>query len=69
MFDTHTHTHTHTSLVIAGLLMSVESNSGAADAGAAVTWSGAEVAATSGLLFLCSRASTRESSSNCVTAS
>jgi len=53
------------------LLMSVESNSGAADARAAVTWPSAEVAARLNpfrTALLCSRASTRESS-NWVTAS
>ena len=53
------------------LLMGVESNSGAADARASVTWPSAEVAARLNPLpncLLCSRVSTRESS-NWVTAS
>jgi len=53
------------------LLMGVESNSGAADARATVTWPNAEVAARLSpfrTALLCARASTRESS-NWVTAS
>ena len=52
------------------LLMGVESNSGATDVRAVVTWPGAEVAARLNpfrTALLCSRASTRESS-NWVTA-